>query len=190
MSGDDLGRLAYLVILLVAVSGWVLVEFRGRIGSALRMALGWGLIFIGVAAAYGLWTDMRTNLPQQAVIADGRVEIPRAADGHYYLTLEISGRPVEFMVDTGATNVVLSRDDALTLGIDPTELAYLGRAETANGTVRTARVGLEDVTLGPWTDARLPAYVNDGAMQGSLLGMDYLGRFRIEIDGNRMVLTR
>ena len=49
---------------------------------------------------------------------------------------------------------------------------------------------LSDVQLGDFRDARLPAYVTDGDMDVSLLGMDYLRLYRIEIDGNRMILTR
>ncbi|MGQ0567002.1 MAG: retropepsin-like aspartic protease family protein [Gemmobacter sp.] len=191
MDNGDVARLIYLGLLLVAVGGWVLVEYRGRLGFALRTAMAWGLIFVGVMAGYGLWNDIRqSDAPQQMMAEGGAVVLPRAPDGHYYLTLTIDGTPLEFLVDTGATSVVLSRDDARKLGIDPATLAYLGEANTANGPVRTARVTLSDVTLGDVVDARLPAYVNDGAMDGSLLGMEYLGRFRIEIDGDRMVLTR
>lgn len=190
MNGGSYAQLAYLVLLLVAVGGWVMVEYRGRLGSALRTAMAWGLIFLGVMAAYGLWSDIRTDLPMQAVVADGRVEIPRSMDGHYYLTLEISGQPVNFLVDTGASNMVLSQNDARRLGIEPDSLMYLGQAQTANGAVRTARVKLADVTLGPWHDSSFSAWVNDGAMENSLLGMDYLGLYHIQISGDRMVLTR
>ncbi len=80
--------------------------------------------------------------------------------------------------------------DAQSLGIDTETLVYLGEAQTANGVVRTSRVKLTDVSLGPWSDAVLPAWVNDGEMDGSLLGMDYLGRFHIEFAGDRMLLRR
>jgi aspartyl protease family protein len=191
MDGDTTARLIYLGLLLAAVAGWIIAEFRGRMGFALRTAMAWGMIFLGVMAGYGLWQEMRTEvIPRQAVLEGGEITLPRAVDGHYYLTLDIAGTPLRFMVDTGATNVVLSRDDARTLGFDPDTLMYLGEARTANGVVRTARVELQDVRLGPYADASLRAFVNDGDMEGSLLGMDYLGRYRIEIAGDRMVLRR
>lgn len=190
MGSDDTARLIYLVLLLAAVGGWVLVEYRRRPGAALRTAMAWGLIFVGVMAGYGLWTDMRSDVRRQAVMLGDRMEVPRAPDGHYYLTLMINGKPVEFMVDTGATNIVLSRRDAISLGIDPDRLAYLDEARTANGTVRTARVRLNEVVLGPWRDQALAASVNDGEMDGSLLGMDYLGQFHLELAGDRMLLRR
>ncbi|MDZ4134523.1 MAG: TIGR02281 family clan AA aspartic protease [Paracoccaceae bacterium] len=191
MDGDSIARLGYLGLLLAAVGGYVLVEYRGRMGQALRAMMAWGLIFVGVMAGYGLWTDLRHDLnPRQAVLQSGSIEVPRAADGHYYLRLKIGDQSIEFLVDTGASNIVLSQSDARRLGIDPASLRYLGTAQTANGAVRTARVTLHDVSLGPITDARLTAWVNDGAMEGSLLGMDYLNRFRLEFAADRMTLTR
>lgn len=191
MDGDTLGRVAYLAIILVALGGWAMVEFRQRMGQALRMAMAWGLIFVGVMAGYGLWTDLRTDImPRQMVGDAGEIAVPRAADGHYYLTLEVNGTRIMFMADTGATNMVLSQQDATRLGIDPDSLLYLGEAATANGVVRTARVVLPLVELGPFRNEDFPAWVNDGEMEGSLLGMDYLGQFRVEIAGDQMVLRQ
>ncbi|MEZ5913821.1 MAG: TIGR02281 family clan AA aspartic protease [Paracoccaceae bacterium] len=192
LDGDQIGRLLYLVLLLAAIGGYLMVEARGRMGPALRAAAAWGLIFLGVIAGYGLWSDIRRQvLPMQQSQSDGSVEVPRAADGHYYLTLEIAGTPVRFVVDTGATDVVLSQEDARRIGIDPEALDYLGSATTANGVVRTASVRLSDVRLGPIRDDSLRASVNAGELDGSLLGMSYLQRFsRIEIAGDRLVLTR
>ncbi|MFT4151450.1 MAG: TIGR02281 family clan AA aspartic protease [Paracoccaceae bacterium] len=191
MSADDTGRLIYLAILLVAVGGWIAVEYRTRIGFALRTVLAWGMIFLGVMAGYGLWQDIRDDvMPRQMVNEGGEIEVPRAQDGHYYLTLDIHGQRVRFLADTGATSVVLTRADAEKLGFAPDGLAYIGTAQTANGMVRTARVTLQDVELGHFKDTRVPAWVNEGELDTSLLGMDYLRRFRIAIEGNKMVLSR
>lgn len=189
MDGETLARVGYLAIILVALGGWAMVEFRQRMGQALRMAMAWGLIFIGVVAGYGLWTDIRHDaMPIQAVAQDGTVEVPRAADGHYYLTLMVNDTPVHFMVDTGASGMVLARQDAEALGIAPESLMFLGEAYTANGVVPTARVTLPLVQLGPFENRDFRAFVTEGEMQGSLLGMDYLGQFRMEFAGNRLIL--
>lgn len=191
MDGETFARVAYLGIILVALGGWVMVEFRQRMGQALRMALAWGLIFVGVMAGYGLWSDIRQDvMPRQMVTEAGVVEVPRAQDGHYYLTLQINGTSVPFMVDTGASGMVLSRQDAESLGIDPASLMFMGEASTANGVVRTARVSLPVVELGPFRNEGFQAYVNDGEMEGSLLGMDYLGQFHMEFSGGKLVLRQ
>lgn len=194
MDSDAVARLLYLGLLGGVIGGYFLLSNRRRLGAMAQQGAIWGLIFVGVVAGYGLWSDIRQDvMPRQAVFTDGaapRIEVPRAADGHYYLTLQIDGTPVNFMVDTGASDVVLSREDARRVGLDPDELTYLGRAGTANGMVRTARVTLNDVRLGPFQDDRLTAWVSEGEMPGSLLGMAYLNRFgRIEIAGGRLVLS-
>jgi aspartyl protease family protein len=192
MEGETLARLAYLILLLAAVGGWVMIEYRRRMGQALRTALAWGLIFLGVMAGYGLWEDIRRDTgPLQAmVVADGRVEFQRAADGHFYAPIQVNGETILFMADTGATNIVLSTADADRLGIEREALAFTGQASTANGTVRTAMVRLPELVLGPFVDTDFPAYVTDGEMDVSLLGMDYLRRFRVEIAEGRMILSR
>lgn len=191
MDGETLARVGYLAIILVALGGWVMVEFRQRMGQALRMALAWGLIFVGVMAGYGLWSDIRRDvMPIQEVAADGAVEVPRAADGHYYLTVTINGTGVPFMVDTGASGMVLSARDAGRLGIDLAGLAFRGQATTANGVVRTARVVLPLVELGPFRNENFGAFVTEGELDQSLLGMDYLGQFRMEFDGRKLVLRQ
>jgi aspartyl protease family protein len=191
MDGDTLARVAYLGLILLALGGWVMVEFRQRMGQALRMALAWGLIFVGVMAGYGLWSDIRRDImPIQAVAEDGSVEVPQAEDGHYYLTVMINGTGVPFMVDTGASGMVLSATDAGRLGIDPESLRFLGQASTANGVVRTAGVTLPLVELGPFRNEGFRAYVTEGELDQSLLGMEYLGQFRMEFAGGKLILRQ
>ena len=191
MESDQIGRLVYLGLLLAAVAGWIMVEYRQRLGQALRVTLAWGMIFIGLMAGYGLWNDIaRSAAPRQTIGQAGELIVPVAQDGHYYLRLLVNGHEITFMADTGATSVVLSPADAQALGMDLSDLRFLGEAVTANGTVRTARVELGAVTLGPFQDSDLVAYVNEAEMEGSLLGMEYLGRFAIEIAGERMILRR
>lgn len=193
LSGDDWARLIYLGILALAVFGSLSLLFRRGGGRALSMLAVWGLIFLGVIAAHGLWSDIgRQVMPRQAVFGAGsRIEVPKAADGHYYLTLALNGTAVRFVIDTGASDMVLSAADARRVGIDPERLSYIGQAQTANGRVRTAPVKIDRVVLGGVEDRNVRATVTDGQMDGSLLGMSYLSRFAsIEISGGRMVLNR
>jgi aspartyl protease family protein len=187
MDGDSTASVIYLSLLLLSLGAWALVEYRARLGEMARVAAAWGLIFLAVAAGYGLWRDLRDSIvPRQSANADS-VAIPRAEDGHYYVDLVVNGRDITLMADTGATNIVLSQDDAAGLGIDMEGLRYLGTAMTANGQVRTARVVLGSLTLGPFADSDVTAFVTDGDMDGSLLGMDYLGRFDIALQNDEML---
>jgi aspartyl protease family protein len=192
MQDFDFARLTYLLILGSVIVVWFVAQNRASLGKLAQQALIWGLIFVGALAAVGLWDDIRQTVrPMQSVVSGDRIELPRAPDGHYYLTAEVSGVPVRFVVDTGASQIVLSQSDAERIGIDTGALAYLGRAYTANGEVRTAPVRLESMTVGPVRHENLRAVVNEGDMGQSLLGMAYLQRFSsIEITGGRLVLTR
>lgn len=193
MNGDETGQLIYLILLGAVIGSYFFVSNRQSLGATARAASLWVFIFIGVIVAYGLWNDVRdTVIPRQSVsVESGLIEVPRRPDGHYYLTLEIGGTDVEFVVDTGATEVVLSEADARRIGLDPESLIYSGRASTANGVVRTARVRLESVSVGGFDEGPLRASVNEGALETSLLGMSYLQRFeRIEIRGDRLILER
>ncbi|MFP7673232.1 TIGR02281 family clan AA aspartic protease [Marivita sp. S0852] len=193
MTSMDYGNLAYLVLLGSVLVFWFFVQNRQSLNKTLQHGAAWGLIFLGVIAAVGLWGDIRqTVLPQQMVLDEtGRIEVPRSPDGHYYLTLDINSEPIRFVVDTGATGMVLTLDDAMRIGLSEEDLIFYSEAMTANGPVRTAPVRLDDVALGPFRDQSVRAFVNEGEMSKSLLGMDYLNRFnRLEISGGRLILER
>ena len=192
MSSDNVAQLIYLGAFGLLLAGGFLLTSRLKLGQTLQMAATWVLIFIGVIAAVGLWGDIQDDLyPNQTRFEDASVVVPRSRDGHYYLTLDVNGAPTDFVVDTGATDIVLTQQDATAAGLDPDTLNFLGRANTANGEVRTAPVRLDTVTIGTHTDRDVYAVVNGGAMDQSLLGMGYLQRWgRIEITGGELTLTR
>lgn len=193
VTGDQTASLIYLLLLGTAIALSHLVANRGNMGRVARQAALWGLIFLGTLAVIGLWPTIRdTVVPRQAVLQDGRqISVPMSADGHFYLTLDLNGVPVRFVVDTGASEVVLSAADAERIGIDTGALVYSGRAMTANGMVQTAPVRIGTVALGPIVEQAIPAVVNGGDLSESLLGMAFLDRFRrITIENGQMILTR
>jgi len=193
MEENDFSRLIYLSVLVVAILGSVLISRRGAYGKMFRQAGIWLLIFMGLVAIVASWQDIRqsgqTMSFQQS--EDGAIIIPKEIDGHFHLTVTINDRPIEFLVDTGASDIVLTRKDAARVGFDPNRLDYWGMANTANGTVRLATIRLETVRLGEFIDKNIRASVNKAPMEKSLLGMRYLSKFRaIEISNDQMILKR
>ncbi len=192
MTTDQIMQLTYLVLLGAAIGGSAIVVGRKNMGKMAQQAAIWALIFIGVIGAYGLWEDISNDVnPRQTILSESAIAVPRSNDGHYHLTLDVNGTAVDFVIDTGASQVVLSQRDAARIGIDANSLNYSGAASTANGVVRTAPVVLDQVRLGNITDRNVPAVVNGGDMDNSLLGMTYLGLYnRIEISNGELVLNR
>ena len=193
MNSDSIASLIYLAVLGTVIAGYFLLANRHQMGRVAQQGAIWALIFVGVAAGAALWDDIRsTSANRQMVLQDGaQITTTLAADGHYHLTLGINGTPVNFLVDTGATEMVLSVEDADRVGLDHTDLRFTGRAATANGTVQTAQVTLDTVELGGRVDRDVAAQVSGGAMPGSLLGMRYLSGFAsMSIEGNTLTLTR
>jgi aspartyl protease family protein len=193
MNGDQIGSLIYLFLLAAVIGGWFLVANRRQLGRVAQQAAIWVFIFLGAIVAVGLWSDVReTVAPRQTLMQDGaQVVVPMARDGHFYLVLDLNGVPVRFVIDTGATDIVLSATDAARVGLQPENLVFSGRALTANGMVETAPVRIDRVALGGVVDEGVRAVVNRGDLEESLLGMSYLRRFdRLEISGGQMVLER
>lgn len=193
LSSDELARLVYLVLLGAVLSSYALVATRGRIGTLVRHSILWALLFTGVAAAWGIWETMTPRMISMQSADHRALEVRRGRDGHFHLTLPIRGLqgadpvPVHFILDTGATDMVLRREDAARLGFDLDTLPFLGTARTANGITRTAQVRLAEVQMGQTTQHNVRALVNDGELHVSLLGMTYLSRFsRLEIAGDRL----
>ena len=192
MSGDERAYFFYLLILLLFIGGGFLFGYRQKLSTTLQQAAIWMLIFVGVVIAYGFSDTLKQQImPSRATQSAQGFEVQRARDGHFYLTLQVNGKNIPFVVDTGATDIVLSRDDAEKIGIDPESLSYIGRANTANGVVKTATTVLDRIALGDTVDYDVRASVNGGQMDGSLLGMAYLNRFsEISMRGDRLILKR
>jgi aspartyl protease family protein len=102
--------------------------------------------------------------------------VVKASDGHYWAEAQVDGHEVRFLVDTGASVVALTPDDAQRLGFSPQNLAYTYQITTASGVARAARVKLESVSVAGAEVHDVDAMVIESGLSTSLLGMTYLGR--------------
>lgn len=123
-------------------------------------------------------------------IEPGSVAIPAGAYGHFETEAEINGRSVDVMVDTGASLVALTYEDAAHLGIYVNQGDFTHIAKTANGTARVAPVTISRISIGDITVRDVPAVVSErGKSERTLLGMSFLGRLsRVEMRGGTLVL--
>jgi aspartyl protease family protein len=176
--------------------GWLLVAATSAFG-VLRFAelkdATRGLT--GLAAADPAYTAASGGSPRQWQLGrsppSGRVvELRAGAFGHYRAQAEINGRPVEVMVDSGASVVVLSHDDAERAGLNIRAQDYTQRVSTANGATRVAPMLLDRVSIGNITVRNVEAAVSEpGKLGQSLLGMTFLGRLqRVDMRAGVLIL--
>jgi len=116
-------------------------------------------------------------MPGRAVEIDNRTVLVRVADDrHFYLDAKVDGTRIRFLVDTGATQIVLNHRDAVKIGFDMGRPAYTQRTETANGVGLSAPVRLREIRVGPIVVKDIRASVNKASMSTSLLGIAFLER--------------
>lgn len=109
--------------------------------------------------------------------ANNSLVYPTNQQGHVILDTVVNGASVRMLVDTGASLVTLTREDARAAGIVPSEAAYTHRASTANGAVRIAPVTLREIRIGQLSIYNVPAAVLEH-LNISLLGMSFLTRLQ------------
>jgi len=116
------------------------------------------------------------------------LDIPRSPDGHFYADVDLNGTKVHMLVDTGATEIALSREDARSAGIATSIGMPNVVGEGADGSIHGEVVTIDRVSLGNTTAEGMPAIVLNSGGQ-SLLGQSFLARFAsVEIHGDTMTL--
>lgn len=184
---DTRMSLLYRIGWLALIGASVVAFARARPQSALRNAAIWLAIFVVLTGIFSFKDDaafigkrfLGALAPTQGMEhGDGTVSFPAGPDGHFYIQALVNGGRVTFMVDTGASDIVLTPRDADRIGIDSEHLDFDQVAETANGLVRGAAIELDSLVVGPIDMGRLPATINGADMSESLLGMEFLNRLR------------
>jgi aspartyl protease family protein len=121
--------------------------------------------------------EAQVDVAQSAAPAEGEAaSVAKSDDGHYWAEAAVNGEEVRFLVDTGASAVALTPDDAQRLGFDPKTLNYSYTVTTASGQARAAEVKLNTVAVAGAEVDNVDAYVIESGLKNSLLGMTYLGR--------------
>ncbi len=125
------------------------------------------------------------------VISHGRTaEVARTGAGDFAVSAQINGARVHMVVDTGASSVVLTPDDAKAAGLPLALLNYTVNIETANGRARAAPVTLDRIAMGELEERSVEALVvQPGQLRTSLLGMSFLNRLQSwQVSGDRLML--
>lgn len=133
-------------------------------------------------------SDSDSSQAASADLGSGTITLERSSDGHFYAEAQVNGMPVNFLVDTGASGIALTKDDARRAGIYVSEGPGQVIGNGASGEVRGEFVTVERVNLGVKEVRGMNAAVLHGGDQ-SLLGQSFLSQFgSVSIEGDRMVL--
>ena len=130
-----------------------------------------------------------SNAAPDANAGGTAASIAKSQDGHYWAEAQVNGKRVRFLVDTGATAVALTAEDAQRLGFAPKDLNYAMQVSTASGVARAAEVKLASVSVAGARVDDVDALVIEKGLPTSLLGMTYLGRLsRFEASRSALIL--
>ncbi len=213
LAHDSFARIAMGVALLITIGGSVFASYSGNAGLFLKQAVSWLGIGLALVTLYAFRPELtmvaqRTlgalvpgtpvemsvrKLPSSGQRArPGIVAITAGRGGHFNADALVNGSRVTFLVDTGASVVILTPEDAQRAGINTSMLRYSAPVSTANGKTFAAPVRLNEVRVGSISIPDVRALVSKpGQLSTSLLGMTFLSRLRsYKVSGNQLVLER
>ena len=199
LTSSDQQSFLYSVLLLFFLISGIIFRREIALSQALKYLALWALIaFIGVGLyAYRYqFSDFKERMLEAIspttvrVNEKGELVINLSSDGHFYIDIKINNVPMRFMIDTGASDIVIDKMQAEKIGINLQNLVFNKRYETANGKSYGAGVVLEEVQVGNAKFVNIRASVNSAELGMPLLGMSFLRQFKkYEFYQDRLVLT-
>ncbi len=189
----DFANIVTGLALLIFIGGGAIMSYRGEGKKALKDIAVWLAILLALLTVYSFRYEFESvarrvagelmpglaNTSYRSSTGQAIVRITKRNNGHFVTRVRINGAPLEMMVDTGASSVVLTPRDAERAGIDTSRLIYSIPVNTANGRAMVALVRLQAVTIGDISVRNIRAHVSGpGALSQSLLGMSFLSRLR------------
>jgi aspartyl protease family protein len=199
---DSFGNLIYLGALGALVASGILASGQ-RFGQTVRTLAMWLLVILVFMAGYEYRYELQDvasrvsggivpGSPLSVTDGDGRVVVTlrQRMDGHFEANVDVNGRTISTIVDTGATSTVLTAADAERAGFDPSALIFNIPVSTANGMANAARVVADEFAVGGIVRKNLPLLVAEsGRLEQSLLGMNFIGTLSgFDVRGDRLVL--
>ena len=202
METADFARMVVVGTFGLTIGAAAVQGFRGRFGEGLKAATTWALLFALLIVGYAFkdevgWIGQRAFgvLIPGTVMETGRsgeAAVMRSRDGHFRVRADVDGAQIRFIIDTGASTVVLTEADARAAGLDPSRLTYDTEVATANGRTMAASVIIAEITIGDVTLRRVRGMVaQPGQLDTSLLGNTFLARLAsFTVEGDRLTMRQ
>lgn len=199
MQSNEWINILYLILLLAFIASSIFTRGNIPILRAIKYISIWAAIAIFVIILYSFRFDFiglknrflgELNPSNIQVNSADKIIISMSYGNHFYANVKINNKNIRFLIDTGATDMVLSLRDARRVGIDLERLIFSKPYQTANGISYGASVILRDIKFGNLNLKNIPASVNNSDMGVSLLGMSFLRNFtKYEFYQDKLILT-
>ncbi len=199
ISSSQLPNLIYLSLLLILLVNSVVFKSHLRASDLLKQIVGWSIIVLIILIAYSFRYDFYSIknrvsaelFPSKIMrVGERQIAISIANNGHFYADIKVNQKPIRFMIDTGASDIVLNLSDAKRVGIDVNNLSSFKQYQTANGSIISGLAQIDEIELAGAIFNNVTVSVNGSDMGTSLLGMSFLKRFKkYEFYQDRLVLT-
>jgi aspartyl protease family protein len=183
-----------IVCILLLVSS--LAARRLPLGYVAKAGLAWIAIFASLFAIFsfrfefiGIWERVKADISGTAgqSVSGEAIELRRQDDGHYWLMVDINGKPVRFMIDSGATTTAINATTASEVGVKADGYPII--LSTANGRVAAKRANVRLLTVGPHRIENHPVVVSESFGDVNLLGMNFLNSMQSwRVEANVMIL--
>jgi len=193
MTNDWMLGSLYLLMAIMLVAG-TLISRREKFAKLATISLAWIAIF---GAGFVLFTfrddlgyvaqRLKAEATGAPVVQGHEVRIPMAIDGHFWVEGSLNGRPIKFLVDSGATMTTIGRETAETAGVE-ISASRSQIVRTGNGMLRVATGRAERLAVGPIERLNVGLHIADHE-DLNVLGMNYLSTLeRWGVQGRWLIL--
>jgi aspartyl protease family protein len=172
---------------------------RLPLGYVAKAGLAWVAIFAALFAIFSfrfefisIWERVKADISGTAgqSISGEAISLRRQDDGHYWLMVDVNGKTVRFMIDSGATTTAINATTAEEAEVDVDSSGYPVILNTANGRVVAKRGVVQSLNIGPHRIENHPVVVSENFGDVNVLGMNFLDNMQSwKVEGNEMVLV-
>lgn len=198
VSSSDFAQIIYILILIILLTIG-LINQKITANKVIKYLLIWVLIASIAILAYSFRhnvSDIKDQVvtdlfPSKAVNKNNRqLTISISQDNHFYIILKIKNKDIKFMIDTGASEVIIDKKIAHEIGFDLKNLYYDKVFYTANGQVSGASILFEEIDISGIKFRNISASISSAELPIPLLGMSFLKKFKkYEFYRDKLVLT-
>lgn len=186
------------IMVVILISGALIFYMKHEPSKMFKNALIWFGLIVFLVFIYSFKNDfgqikqrfVGELMPSKAQINNGEIQIRKSENGHFQINAEINNQNIKFLVDTGASDVVIPVNIAKELGINIEQLSFNRAYNTANGRIFAAPFKIDMMEISGIRFYDIPASVSNSNLLTPLLGMSFLRKLKeYRISGNILTLV-